>query len=365
MQNCQECAAWNFDAPNKRKMLRTQPPKEFPTSELISHGELEIKECSFAGMMKAVEVAHKNMLEKNWNSTSARAYLASEGINDSTQEKIVEHARCCLADMECSDPELCATIDRDKEFDPTMYVMYKGSPNWKIGIEVWQHVEALMHLVFHGVQKHLMKAVERWASLRGSQTNLHRFGNGTLDSIQALRLEWCKAVPYNGDGFGGWLAENYLAMARLIPWFYSQLDKLREEDESYEGDPTTDPKESFWTKKQNAAWLKARGLPVPQKSSATELRELVLEYLVSSDSPPEIVTKPTVTGKGVMSMLCSAHRMYCLIMSRSVTEEYLLKLDLQIKIFLTKFHEFDATVKSKKEKSICQGGYHPIILSAS
>ena len=191
MQNCQECAAWNFDAPNKRKMLRTQPPKEFPTSELISHGELEIKECSFAGMMKAVEVAHKNMLEKNWNSTSARAYLASEGINDSTQEKVVEHARCCLADMECSDPELRATIDRDKEFDPTMYVMYRGSPNWKIGIEVWQHVEALMHLVFHGVQKHLMKAVERWASLRGLQTNLHRFGNGTLDSIQALRMEWC------------------------------------------------------------------------------------------------------------------------------------------------------------------------------
>ena len=77
----------------------------------------------------------------------------------------------------------------------------------------------------------------------------------------------------------------------------------------------------------------------------------MLEYL-SSDSPPEIVTKPTVTGKGVMSMLCSAHPMYCLIMSRSVTEEYLLKLDLQIKIFLTKFHEFDATVKSKKEKSM-------------
>ena len=159
------------------------------------------------------------------------------------------------------------------------------------------------------------------------------------------------------------MAENYLAMAWLIPWFYSQLDKLREEDESYEGDPTTDPKESFWTKKQNTAWLKARGLPVPQKSSATELRELVLEYL-SSDSPPEIVTKPTVTGKGVMSMLCSAHRMYCLIMSRSVTEEYLLKLDLQIKIFLTKFHEFDATVKSKKEKSM-PGWNHPIILFAS
>ena len=107
---------------------------------------------------------------------------------------------------------------------------------------------------FPGVQKYLMKAVERQASLHGSQRSLHRFGKGILDSIQALRIEWCKAILYNGDGFGVWWAESYLAMARLTPWFYSKLDKLAEED-SYGGDPTTNPKD--WTKRQNSAWLKA------------------------------------------------------------------------------------------------------------
>jgi len=344
---CPECVAWDFDSPNKRRLLRAIPPKDFPIDQLSSDGKYGIKECTFTGMQKAIKVAHQNMIENKWSATSARVYLSTEGINESMQKTIIEHARCCIAHAYYnSNGELRDSINRDKELHPDMYEMCKGNPRWDLGIEVWQHVEAVMHLVFHGIQKHLMRAVERWASLNGSQSSLHRFGKGTLEPIQALSLDWCKPIPYNGEGFGGWLAENYLAMARLSPWFYSQLDKLGE-DETYPGDPTNDP--IYWNKKQNAAWLRARGLPVPGKISASELKEIVLGHL-SRDNPPVIIPKPAITAKDVMSLLDSAHRMFRLVMARSVTREYILRLDLQIKTFLTKFHEFDAELKSNEAK---------------
>ena len=352
MNNCQQCVGWDFDGRNKRRLLRAMPPKDFPMDQLLSDGKYGIKECTFGGMRKAVEVAHQNMTKNEWSATTARVYLSTEGINESMQKTILEHARCCIADASYhsndANDELRASINRDKELHPEMYEIASGNPQWDLGIEVWQHVEALMHLVFHGVQKHLMRAVERWASLSGSQSNLHRFAKGTLESVQGLSLDWCKPIPYNGEGFGGWLAENYLAMARLSPWFYSQLDKLGE-DEPYPGDPTNEP--TYWNKKQNAAWLRARGLKVPAKISAAELKEIVLGHL-SSDSPPDIIPKPAVTSKDVMALLGSAHQMYRLVMARSVTKEYVIRLDIQIKTFLAKFHKFDAELKSSDSQKI-------------
>lgn len=205
LNRCTDCAAWSFDEP-KRRLLRTKPPKGYPRSELPSHGKLEIAECTFDKMKRAIESAHRGITEDHWNIGTAHSYLASMGLDKDCQTKVIDNAHCCLAEMNCTEEHLREAISRDKETNPESYSMHSGNPSWNLGIEVWQHVEAIMHLLFHGIQKNLMRGIEKWAALSGSQAALQRFGEGTLDAVHALNLEWCKVLPYNGDGFGGWWA---------------------------------------------------------------------------------------------------------------------------------------------------------------
>ena len=132
-------------------------------------------------------------------------------------------------------------------------------------------------------------------------------------------------------------------MARLNSWFYSQLDQLPQEDPYT--DPATDPK--TWTRKQNEKWMKARGQKISKNCSALDLRKKVLEWL-AHDNPPPIVEKPNIDSKDVMKLLTSLTQMCGLVMSRVVTEEYLLELDFHIKAFLTRFHKFSNATTTKE-----------------
>ena len=133
-------------------------------------------------------------------------------------------------------------------------------------MEIWQHVEAVMHLVFHGVQKTNMILIEVWASRNGSLSALQRYGFSILQEVKELNLDWCKLIPYNGGKFGGWMAEIFLAMARVNCWFYSMIHTLPKEDE-YTGDP--DKCQTKWIIKENQSWLRARGISFKPKSTAS------------------------------------------------------------------------------------------------
>jgi hypothetical protein len=77
-----------------------------------------------------------------------------------------------------------------------------------------------------------------------------------LDSISKLCLDWCVAIPLSGMKFGGWVSENYLALARLFRWFFSTLPSLQQ------GPEYKDPTRPYttWTVKEILEWLHIRGL---------------------------------------------------------------------------------------------------------
>jgi hypothetical protein len=39
-------------------------------------------------------------------------------------------------------------------------------------------------------------------------------------------LYWLVCVPYTGEKLGGWTSDNYLAFARLMSWFYSEISTV-------------------------------------------------------------------------------------------------------------------------------------------
>ena len=344
---CTNCVSWDYTS--KRKVLKTIPPEKYPTRHNNIYGKvLYPKEQTFKQLIEATDMVHNKRVHKVWNKLQARAFMQTEGINVSTQIAILFHAANCTVDDNLNNESPCIQemVNREKLINPASFEKWTCSA-WTRDIEIWQHIEAVMHLVFHGIQKTNMILIETWASWSGSLSALQRFGNQILQNIQDLNLDWCKVIPYNGGKFGGWMAENFLGMSRINAWFYSTINTFAIE-KKYDGDPKKC--QSKWTKTQNMAWLRARGLTLNAKDNARSISSSVATYLLQDTIPP-ILTPSSFTAEDLQDLVVHATKMITLVMNRYVDDEYLDELDISIKVFLTKFNKFDNNMKmSEKEK---------------
>lgn len=212
------------------------------------------KEKTFQQLIQVTDTVHTNRVNGTWNKSEACAFMQNEGINTSTQNKILFNAANCTVENNMNNDNLNKmviqnAVNRKKEKCSRFFLKWTCA-SWTRDIEIWQHVEAVMHLVFHCVQKTNMILIENWASWHGCLSSLKKFGNPILQKIQEINLDWCKLIPYNSGKFGGWLEENYLGMKRINCWFYSMLHTLYIEKE-YKGGPIKC--QTKWTKKENTA----------------------------------------------------------------------------------------------------------------
>jgi hypothetical protein len=105
------------------------------------------------------------------------------------------------------------------------------------------------------------------------------------ESVQELRLPYIPCRMFNNETFGGFVAENYRALTMLSPWlFLCLLDKVLSPP-IFVLPPHEKPRDN-WTMKENAAWLKVRGIKVAQKSSAAERTSQVDGYFNQPNGPP-------------------------------------------------------------------------------
>ena len=80
-------------------------------------------------------------------------------------------------------------------------------------------------------------------------------------------------MPYKTGKLGGWISENYVAAARLMQWFYSNIEDIM--DESICEMSKTPIKK--WHKKFLCDWLKQRHLDTLGNVDA--LRTRVQQYM--------------------------------------------------------------------------------------
>jgi hypothetical protein len=95
---------------------------------------------------------------------------------------------------------------------------------WSSGIRLSQRIDVAMHLLFLGVTKSLVFAVREWTKIKEKGT---LFTNLALEVIRHIPgVAWCKCAPFTGERLGGWVSENYLAMARISRWFFTTLESV-------------------------------------------------------------------------------------------------------------------------------------------
>jgi hypothetical protein len=200
-----------------------------------------------------------------------------------------------------------------------------------------------MHLLFLGVMKTTVQRIMEWTKQKNKHNHFLRLSSGALQAVAKLHIDWCVSIPINGMKFGGWVSENYLALARLSRWFFFILPHLRSGPE-YE-DPLT-PYTS-WSVKELRDWLRVRGLPNNGKKAA--LMQKVGQLKELSETPPIIPPKGG-TIEDVISLtlamgVCIGH-----IMQRAVSAEVILRTRYYIKRFLSAYHEVDKHLLKESDK---------------
>jgi hypothetical protein len=165
--------------------------------------------------------------------------------------------------------------------------------------------------------------------------------HGILDMIKLKNLSWCKVLPYSEGKFGGWVSENFLAIARIADWFFSILIFLPERS-AYQ-DPTRPY--SQWTKKENIAWLQARG--IISKGSARIVRERVKQFHVSGNIPV-VKESTTCTTEEVLKMVHTMRQMISKSMARNINGTQVHELEALIRYFLIKYDKFECSISDAR-----------------
>jgi hypothetical protein len=158
-----------------------------------------------------------------------------------------------------------------------------------------------------------------------------------------LQLPLLKLLPYSNRKFGGWVAENFVAITRISKWFYQPLPTITAEETWIQ--PTTLVND--WLSNYLWNWLKKRALPATGLKA--ELYEKVNETINSCDGIPEIVAP---SGGSVDQLLFTINCLYdliALVMQPSIVETDLLTAEVYVRVFLTKYSKLDEHLYSKKE----------------
>ena len=187
--------------------------------------------------------------------------------------------------------------------------------------------------------------MEDWLKSKGKYEIFVKSVSGMLEAVQSLGLQWCKALPYTMGNFGGWVSENYLAFARLLPWFYSSVNYIESVQKPYE-DPLG-PR-SKWTVTQNKRWLISRNLPAFGK--AKDLRAAVDKYMNQEGGPPPVCPGASGTIQDIVKVVWSMWSMVCNLMVKEVTPEQVAEVQHQIKCFLSFYDALDKRIPAKKNK---------------
>lgn len=321
---CSNCLNWETDIDNE--LLHYVPPINYPQEEVGPNGKLPPIKISYNGLKEAVQLAQRNLCNHLWDKKTALSFLQVQGINKEATDLILNN----------------------KWITPAM---------WERDTDVMQHIDVPMHLLFLGILKTSIQMTQEWMTKRHKSATFVRYSAGSLEGIQQLGLSWCKCLPYKTGKLGGWVSENYLALGRLLPWFYGGIGDVATDEEFIE--PSVSPKN--WTKKQNQAWLAIRALDT--KGTAKVLRNRVQHYMTVDGGPPPLAPVEGGPVRNVLQMQFSLHVLLSYVMQTSTSCSDIRNIDRHIKLFLNFFEIFDKAIRKEGDTPTWITSYNFICLT--
>jgi hypothetical protein len=358
LQQCTCCLNWTANKDNP--LSRFAPPPHFPEDQIPPHQYAGDPKLPFlvpsivnhSSLMSAATLAHAQYISGNWTESNVKAYLRVSALNTEAIDSILNHAKYAKKTHNANDADLDDEVREHRSNFPHLYKQWPFPSLWNRKVDLSQHIDVVMHLIFLGVMKTWMRCTFDWLSERNKKESFLQFGSSVLPSIQQLNLEWCKIIPYSTDGLGGLVSENYLAMGRISKWFYCCGLPLCAPNPAIFNGPPNQSNVNQWTAAHCNKWLSDRSLRscLPAKSTVGILRGKVKEGMLLDPSKIVFVRPAGGCISLVLKVVVSLHSMISTLMTTEVNNEILALVELRIKIFLTFFHQFDCALSPKKNK---------------
>lgn len=364
-RHCTNCSCWRTE--NCGDMLQSDPPAGYPIDVLPASGKLLPFVMNYNTLHSAVDTTHTKVLEGLWTKDKAHTYLRVNGVNKKSASEVIDRASNCQKLAGAVQGTLLHTaLALEAERHPSMYKKWKPPTFWNRNVPMERFIDAPMHLLFLGITKTIVTMIHEWLKLRDQNAIFLRYARKAMILPYTLGLDWCKAIPYGGGKLGGYIAENYLAIARLSGWFYSVLPSMitRPPRIRLSDHPTEDVDKATWTVPQLRKWLFNRGLP-----NYGHRYILMVRITASYDDqglPPPIIIPPMLPqepqqettaarrGGPVRSTQLCVSALQCMLsrlMSKSVTEQLAMDCERHIFIFLSYFDEFDKRVRDHTKQA--------------
>ena len=350
---CEHCTSWMYfeDHP----LLSYIPDKNYPGCKKDEYGSVNISRITKSMLVRMIKEVEMSLQDKTWTSTTCKAYLRTAGLHTKAITKIMDAAtnHCIYQEAEENKEQQMNTwiqLRKDYENDPRKYQSWTLPSSWYNFDNVQLYVDAPMHLVMLGVGKSVYIKVAKWLKIRMQATEFKESTKGILDQLKVYSLDWCKILLYphsSTDKFGGWVAENFLALIRITNWFYSLLSLLRKPSQDV---PNLETPPVTWNMKQNIFWLELRGLPTD--GNAKLLKERVMMYL-DLDNVPPIVENTAVNVTDIMKLLDALTDMVGMMMSSNTRLVDIDYVELIIRKFLILYDKVDNAMTKKK---VCPAG---------
>lgn len=347
--DCLLCDNWRIC--ESSNLLAYSPPKNFPFPD--NHNGVRTilpSKLSYEVLANTVSKVHSNIVQRVWTVEQALAFMEVGGLNEKCRSEVIDRATNCLLEITIEgqseiEPEVHQILLRDKRSHPELYKCWQLPSSWCRGVEITQHIDAIMHLLFLGVIKTTMKRVNYWAKVRGKHDAMVSSSKLILEGVQDLRLQWVNVLPYRQGCFSGWVSENYLGMARMLPWFYNNMTNLMGDPVAYK--QPTSPQHK-WTLTQNKGWLKSRSLS--QKGKAKDL-SIKVKYLMSL---PQYQLPIGPLGGPITDMLFAVRMLWIMtthLLARTVNTDHINKTERTIRLFLSAYERFDKNLRVQSAKS--------------
>jgi hypothetical protein len=323
--------------------------------------------------LKAAVALSRNKVEGGqWTINTASTFLKTYCLND----KIIDHLLINASHRHHLSQSSSEAIGHDEDNDLLRQISNKHPDlledkpcpgPWNSPITLHQRIDVIMHLLFLGVMKSSAFLIRDWTKLKERGTAFATYVKNTLQTIPTI--PWCAAAAYTGDKLGGWISENYMALARLSKWFYCQL-KFVISDFIYIA--PNGPVEK-WKASECHHWLKSHGVKIQlvindtgidlpdnvttylrslnnekkplTRATVANLRKIISCYLNSDQGPPSLVSNRLPTADMIVKMICAFHSMAAAIMSPSSSNEHSDRTERFIKIFLSIYSRIEESIR--------------------
>ena len=316
LPDCNVCLSWLHD-PSLRSNVCYPAPDDYPQSELDDSGLLRPFRLTFRKLIDASLKAFQHVRSGDWTKKEGLAYLDVHCIVHETREVLLTKAsllRQLSNDSGNSEEEratLRERVEAQSMLDPEFLNGWDPPSIWKRNAVLTQHLDAPLHLIFHGIVKGMCPMVLGWLTNRRSRTDFNRYYClGILNPISAFSLDWCKLIEFGGS-FAGWLAENYVGLTKIALWFWSGILNVSE-DPAYEPPPTPYHRRNG---KECQEWLKNHGRKDASKMSAGEAKGVVSELMTRQQGPPAITGAVGGSIEVVCSLFMSLDRLVRILMA--------------------------------------------------